>query len=689
MARELVHDLATGEWQTVDFVQVSDPMRPRYDECHDYQLDITKAYKDHTRPALPSSDMRDELAKSIDALSLPRTKQSKVRLTNWRKPLFDAVKRHGDFAPSMVRAFTNILERKDYFTALTMIQKADERLREDGIRYARNDEEIVELAKSKSRAFARTLLKIDDITSRFDKAQTLIAGLGLSFRPELVKEKKDNLELESLCNRVCCDKWLRRQLRRVYFSRVEGVARDLMLVHKSQDAYCSRHGVSVMKERRSDTEQALVNTVCYLEDDESTWFTLQELSAKSVSNPRVRQAEMFVRLKAFEEIAKESGHMAAFYTVTAPSRFHVYSGDEVNPAWLEAGKPTALDAHRHLLSVTDAFRKELDKNDIKIYGLRVVEPHHDGTPHNHMLFFFEPSNERTVSRLLRKHALSDSPDERGAKKYRFKKEIIDWDKGSAVGYVAKYLSKNIDGNNIESDRETDLKGSDTAQAVVSFNRIQGIKQFQFYGGPSVTAWREMRRFREEFKEDDAVIVGNQLTKDEHFVLESIRRAADEGDFKRFIIAMGGVFVKRNEQTIRPEYVKKVNVDGLFKQTRYGDEMSAAIRGILFKGKSIPTRFKEWRFANKKQFIRGIRNMMNGTKLIFNSLEEEMEYYAMKQEEYERACEEACFYLDMPSIEPSFMYEESVYTLDNAPPDVWWSDSSVAPTPPSGGLDLCQ
>ncbi len=678
-------ETSPGHFETIDFIPFSDPMR--IGGQTDYLFDHVDSYVDHVNPSeIYRTVKRQNLAKQIHSIDLSDLAETITE--NPCEQLFKLTRRHGDFAPHMVRAFTNILERKNYITALSMLEDADKRLRADGIRFARNDEEIVELAKAKARAFAKVLLKIDDVQERFAKAESLLSDLGLSFRPELVKQKQNNGELDSLTNRACCDKWLRRQLRRRYFTEVETVARDLMLVHKSQDAYCSQYSVDVMKGRKSDTEQALINTVCYIEDDPETWFTLQELASKSTSNPMIRRAEMFVRLRAFEDIAKESGHIAMFYTVTAPSRFHVYKGDELNPAWVDAGKPTALDAHHHLMGVTNAFRKDLDKQGIKIYGLRIVEPHHDGTPHNHMLFFIRPEDKVTVTRLLRSHALSDSPNEPGATKFRFKAETINWNKGSAVGYVAKYLSKNIDGANIDSDKGTDLDGKSASSAVVSFNRIQGIRQFQFYGGPSVTVWREMRRFREEFKEDDAVILGNQLSKDEHFVLETIRKAADDGDFKRFVMAMGGVFVRRNDQEIKAVYHKKVNVDGLFRQTRYGDEMSAAINGIMFKGKTIQTRFKDWKFANKKQFVRGIRSMMQGTTLVFDSLEDQEEYFQMKQEEYERMQEQCAFFFDMPSIEPSMMYDDVIYAQSAPPPEGCPSWAQPDWDILQGGLDLC-
>ncbi|WP_269472608.1 replication endonuclease [Vibrio taketomensis] len=126
----------------------------------------------------------------------------------------------------------------------------------------------------------------------------------------------------------------------------------------------------------------------------------------------------------------------------------------------------------------------------------------------------------------------DSPKELGAKKHRFTAEYIDPAKGSAVGYVAKYLSKSIDGKHIDSDKGSSLNGIDAAERVVAWSRVNQVKQFQFIGGPSVTAWREMRRFREEFKEDDTVL--SDLSETEHFLLEKIRKAADIGDWKDFV-----------------------------------------------------------------------------------------------------------------------------------------------------------
>ncbi|WP_201286001.1 replication endonuclease, partial [Klebsiella pneumoniae] len=69
---------------------------------------------------------------------------------------------------------------------------------------------------------------------------------------------------------------------------------------------------------------------------------------------------------------------------------------KVNQAWLDAGKPDAKAAHTHLMSVWKSFRKTIDKAQIKVYGMRIVEPHQDGTPHHHMLLFCMPEHTQFV-----------------------------------------------------------------------------------------------------------------------------------------------------------------------------------------------------------------------------------------------------------------------------------------------------
>jgi hypothetical protein len=130
-----------------------------------------------------------------------------------------------------------------------------------------------------------------------------------------------------------------------------------------------------------------------------------------------------------------------------------------------------------------------------VYGLRIAEPQHDGTPHWHLLLFCEPSHAADIQTIFTKHALKDSPDEPGAKKHRCDIKHIDANKGSATGYIVKYVSKNIDGEGVGDDREG-KPAIETAKRVEARATRRCIRQFPQIGGPPVSVWRELRRIKD-------------------------------------------------------------------------------------------------------------------------------------------------------------------------------------------------
>ncbi|GEM_PF-1466383 len=125
----------------------------------------------------------------------------------------------------------------------------------------------------------------------------------------------------------------------------------------------------------------------------------------SVANPAFRRCELMTRIHCFENICNEMGYVGELYTLTAPARYHatIKTGHR-NRKWNGA---SPADTQRYLCNVWQKVRAKLHREEIRVFGIRVAEPHHDGTPHWHMLMFMLPED---VDRVLRQFQLvGDAP----------------------------------------------------------------------------------------------------------------------------------------------------------------------------------------------------------------------------------------------------------------------------------------
>ena len=176
------------------------------------------------------------------------------------------------------------------------------------------------------------------------------------------------------------------------------------------------------------------------------------------------------------------------------------------------------------------IRAKLHREEIRIFGIGVAEPHHDATPHWHMLMFMLPENVDRVREVISGYAWREDGIEltsEKARRARFHAEAIDPDKGSATGYVAKYISKNIDGYALdgELDDESGKELKETAPAVSAWAARWHIRQFQFIGGAPVTVYRELRHMA-----DSETAHGLSIE------FAAVHDAADAGDWAGYVNA---------------------------------------------------------------------------------------------------------------------------------------------------------
>ncbi|MGD8163359.1 replication endonuclease [Pantoea sp. FN0307] len=383
--------------------------------------------------------------------------------------------------------------------------------------------------------------------------------------------------------RMMAPEWWRGRLKRMRDLQREHMAIAVGQVQKSASAYVSRSTLGEWVEQKKRNREFFKRFD--LINDEGYRIALEEVVNHSNANPAIRRCELMVRMRGFEDIASETGCVGDFYTITAPSKYHaVHSRGGFVSQWNGASPG---DTQRYLCKVWSKIRARLSREDMHVFGFRVVEPHHDGTPHWHMLLFMRPEHLERVREIIRDYAYQEDSDELTtdkARKARFHAEAIDPAKGSATAYIAKYISKNIDGYALdgEIDDETGESLRDMAKAVCAWASRWRIRQFQQIGGAPVTVWRELRRLRDKQLPDPK--------------MDAVLAAADTGCWASYTQAQGGPLVSREDLVIRLCY--EITEQG----NEYAEDVQR-IQGIYspqIRGSEIPTRLVKWEKVAKAE-----------------------------------------------------------------------------------------
>lgn len=404
-----------------------------------------------------------------------------------------------------------------------------------------------------------------------------VCRVGIEFPLDISLEYTRDEAISALA-RVCDSRWWRRNLRVVAARQLEQVCRELGMVSKHKAPYVSDYTLRRRQDQKCRNRLLLQGLEA---ENQQTGYTatLAEISDATVSNPVNRRNELMVRMRGYEECAMAAGFEALFFTLTCPSKYHTTSGHGRNPKYSGA---TPSQAQAYLCKAWARIRAKWDRMDIRCFGFRIAEPHHDGTPHWHLLLFFAPDRVSEAEAIFRHYAMQEDTHEAGAKKYRCEIVRIDPAKGSATGYIAKYVSKNIDGYGVatELDDETGHHIIETARRVEAWASTWGIRQFQQIGSASVTVWRELRRLREPL---ETAFLGE---------LEQIRLACDAGDWARFVQLLGGPMIERNAAKVRPLHLHPTDKNKA--ENQYG-EICTQLMGVIMRGaKHQITRTYSWR-----------------------------------------------------------------------------------------------
>ena len=441
----------------------------------------------------------------------------------------------------------------------------DTQLESAKLRFAFSEDRI----RDKARRCAKKCSRLTQTSRSMPEAYAACSQYAGDERVLPPTPKTNSISMRSAHSRMLCQFWWRRQLRNTFARLAEGRLRELGFVSRRAGVYASDETVKRRLEQKKRKRQMLEGLVAVNDLGES--FSLAEISDSSNSNPKIRRCEMMARLAGIEEYARANNWAADFYTLTTPSRFHAFfTSGEPNPNFQDL---TPRESQEWLSKNWARIRSKLARDGIDAFGVRIAEPHHDGTTHWHLLLFSRSKNRSNIEKIVRRYMLHDSPEEPGARKHRVKVTPINYKGGSATAYVAKYVSKNIDGAGVGPDHEDSDSVScvDNAVRVEAWASTWAIRQFQFFGTPPMGPWRELRRIRKALKSN----------------LERFRRSVDAGKWSDYITEMGGVCQRIVEYPVQ-----------LWKKLRdqpghYGDPPRRETVGVSFEGAEIRTRERVW------------------------------------------------------------------------------------------------
>lgn len=468
------------------------------------------------------------------------------------------------------------------------------------------------------------------ICNRVHTSDAILIAIGMVCRRRGVPLPRGAALGEVIARAVDKGWWL-RQIRTEWKRRFEHISIALGLTYVKTDPYISRE-MAIVQEHRNRENAALLEQ-CTATNEHGQTYTLAELAATGMGNKTLRRGELMLRIRGFEEVAQDLRHVGMFWTITCPSKFHSVGGTNA-----KYNGATPRDAQAYLVKVWAKMRAALHRAGIQPYGFRIAEPHTDGCPHWHMLLFVAREHADQMNTIIRAYALEEDGNEEGAARNRAKLVAIEAGKGTAAGYIAKYVAKNIDGCGVGDHKafengatyviQRDVFGDveiTASQRVTYWAQVWGIRQFQQIGGAPVGVWRELRRIRA-----DAISAAPQVLKDAHAACQKIDSpnpaVSKQASFSEYMMAMGGPTVGRRgaiqiaarEITVQGRYgaytaAKPVGVycisqpHAVYEGVHYRWEISrpGASAGVAFDvprtGVNNCTRRPTWAPAEKKIF----------------------------------------------------------------------------------------
>ena len=569
---------------------------------------------DHTKIKLQNYNFESQ----IGSASLFETFDSQIQCndninqlgTSECQPFRDAIfLKARDLAPAFRAEYDYIAKASSYVHANRRLLELEKRLESNGFNITSSDDDIFDLSNKLARISA-TYININGPYKALALCLELASQHNLDFSSLVARV--DNIS--ALLNRFKDSSVWKRKLNALCRSDIQALTRELRQTHKFFSPYSSRVSLKRHKHRKAKNADTLSRTI--LENELGEAFSLADISAKNPSNPYIRFVELVTIGKGYASLAEQIGYQCLFVTLTAPSCMHrmqlryKHHGNKKQPIKAVPNPnfdgSTPKQVNQYLAHQYELITAKLARNNIHKFGMRTVEPHHDGTPHWHLALYLHPKHIEQAKDIFREYALKQFADEKGALKNRIDFKVLHGE--SAMGYLVKYISKSTTGiglnNTQNTGHEKEWHGTnsiESAQSIEAWARDCGIRQFQIIGVHSVQAYREFRRLDEQ--QDPQ--------------LEAIRQAARSGDWAEFGNLMGGPFISRKDMETKLAYGarQRLNRDTgeieTVSTSKYGDAAKDTVIGVIHAGITILSRIHFWDVKVTPRLTKASQKIMDG------------------------------------------------------------------------------
>jgi hypothetical protein len=290
-------------------------------------------------------------------------------------------------------------------------------------------------------------------------------------------------------------------------------------------------------------------------------FDAREMGEKAQVN------RIFCMTKGIESAGIQRKLVPVFITITLPGEWHP---NPLNSGLNWNNENTPHKAVAEINRIWNTYRKYLNKAKIKPLGMKVIEPHKDGTPHMHLMLYFEQDDLVEADRLL---VLARPETNQNRERVGTQFKIFDTENCKVSSYMMKYIKKSL---NHKIEKHTDDENLEDGDHLTNHSRVRAwasennVRRFSFIGiNGSQRIFQRLYNISIEKLED---MGAKAFVLDAKNFIEKAKKRDDKAGFN-FYMAMSKLGFFRFQGRTR----NKAKLDYDIEKNFYNENVKKAVR----------------------------------------------------------------------------------------------------------------